>query len=729
MSEAAPDRSPHAVPAPSATRERRRRFATHSTRLPSGDEQRAALVRAQRISRTGSWEFDHRTEQMTVSDQLLDMLGIERQALAFGGHVLANGVHDDDRDDVVAAMQQLIDTGEPVNIRYRGQRGADGSQAWYTARGEAERDGHGRLVRTTCIVADISELVHAEQELRAATSFQQAVIATTPDAIHLIDLRTGSYVRANRSGTPLIGYTAASAAVMAGEDLEELLPIGDWADLGSALTAARSLADGDVVQVQHRVHEPDGSVTWLSRRISVFARDADATPAQLLVVSRDVTELVEVEQLLEHAATHDELTGLPNRRYVQDRLKGFLTGSGSSAAAVLLVDLDGFKQVNDGHGHAMGDQVLIAVAARLTDATRASDTVARLGGDEFMVVLWTDEPGAAASLAVSVAKRIEAALQHPIVSGGRECSVTASIGISVVGQDTPPESALAEADAAMYAVKRHGANGHAVFDSALAEQARTDEIVERNLRRALRTGVVGVHYQPIVIPGTGLVSSVEALVRLTDDDGRLLDASSVIAVAERTGLVTDLDDLVLRQACEQVRRWRGEANYADLRLTINRSAQDIMRAGFPERVRSALEATALPPTALTLEITETVLLEAAQDAMAGIRRIYEDGVRLAIDDFGTGYASLSQLTMLPISTIKIDRSFTSNILDDRTCRALVRATIGIAEDLGLDCVVEGVETEELLASLPKYRKLLVQGYLYGRPRPAADGLGVSVARW
>jgi diguanylate cyclase (GGDEF)-like protein/PAS domain S-box-containing protein len=728
MTEPAPGRSPHA-PFPVPPAQRRRLFTPQSTRPASGDEHRAALVRAQRISRTGSWEFDYRANQVTVSDQLLELLGIERSSLAFGGHVLANGVHEEDRAFVVAAMQRLIDTGEPVNIRYRTKRGTAGSQAWFTARGEAERDERGALVRVTCIVADISELVHAEQELRAATAFHQAVIETTPDAIHLIDIASGAYTRANRSGSPLIGYTAASVAVMSGVDLEELLPIGDWAELCSTLTSARSLDDGDVAQVKHRVHEPDGAVTWLSRRISVFARHPDGTAAQLLVVSRDITEVVEVEQLLEYAATHDELTGLPNRRYVQDRLNAFLTGTGTSAAAVLLVDLDGFKRVNDGHGHAMGDQVLIAVAGRLTEATRASDTVARLGGDEFMVVLWTDNATTAASLAVSVATRVEAALQEPIVSGGRECAVTASIGISIVGQDTPPESARAEADAAMYAVKRHGANGHAVFDATLAEQARTDEIVERSLRRALREGVVGVYYQPIVVPATGLVRSVEALVRLADDGGTLLDAASVIAVAERTGLVTDLDNLVLRQACEQVARWRNEANYADLRLTINRSAQDIVRAGFTDRIRSALAATALPATALTLEITETVLLEAAEEAMVGIRRIYEDGVRLAIDDFGTGYASLSQLTLLPISAIKIDRSFTSNMLDDRTCRALVRATVGIAEDLGLDCVVEGVETEELLAALPKYRKLLIQGYLYGRPRPAADGLGVSAARW
>jgi diguanylate cyclase (GGDEF)-like protein/PAS domain S-box-containing protein len=728
MTEAAPSRSGHAVVLPRASG-RKRLFTPQSTRPSSSDEQHAALVRAQRISRTGSWEFDYRTSQVTVSDQLLELVGIDRDALAFGGHVLANGVHDDDRAFVIASMRGLIDTGEPINIRYRTARSTDGAPAWFTARGEAEHDALGNLVRVTCIVADISELVHAEQELSAATAFHQAVIATTPDAIHLIDIASGTYMRANRSGEPITGYTAASVAVMSGENLEELLPVGDWAQLCSTLSAAGSLADGDVVQVRHRVYEPDGAVTWLSRHISVFARCPDGTPTQLLVVSRDVTDVVEVEQLLEHAATHDELTALPNRRYVQDRLNAFLTGTGTAAAAVLIVDLDGFKQINDAHGHAMGDQVLIAVARRLAAATRAGDTVARLGGDEFMVVLWTEDAAAAASLAGSLASRVEAALREPIVSLGRECSVTASIGISIVGQDTAPESALAEADAAMYSVKRHGANGHAVFDAALAEQTRTDEIVERSLHRALREGVVGVHYQPIVAPGTGLVRSVEALVRLADDDGRPLNAASVIAVAERIGLITELDDLVLRQACEQVRRWRTEANYADLRLSINRSAQDILRAGFPDRIRSALDASNLPATALTLEITETVLLEVTAETMLGIRRIYEDGVRLAIDDFGTGYASLSQLTMLPISAIKIDRSFTSNMLDDRTCRALVRATVGIAEDLGLDCVVEGVESEELLAALPRYRKLLIQGYLYGRPRPATDGLGVNAARW
>ena len=730
MSEAARDAVPprHIVALPAVASVRRRQV-TQSSRPVTIEADRNALARAQRISRTGSWEFDHRTGQLIVTDELLEICGTTREAIAFGGRVLVNSVVEDDREVAELAMHDLVDNGTSVDLRYRGVRPDDGKIVWFAARGRAERDETGAIVRATCVITDIDELVQAEQELRAADSFQQAVIATTPDAIHIYDIAAGAFVRANRSGTPLIGFTERSIAVLGGTDLDDVVPIEDWAELTATIAAAAELADGEVANIQHRVHEPDGGITWLSRGMSVFARDLDGRATHLLVVSRDVSQVVEMKQLLEHAATHDELTGLPNRRHVQDQLDAFLTGEGTGAAAVLIVDLDGFKRINDGHGHAMGDAVLREVARRLTDATRPTDSVARLGGDEFVVALWTDSPEVASALSVSVAARIEAALAEPVVSLGRECWVTASVGISVVGQDAASESALAEADAAMYSVKKHGANGFAVYDSAFAARARHHEWVERNLRRAMRENTVGVHYQPIVAPGSGLIGAVEALVRISDEDGKPIDAAAVVEVAESAGLISELDDRVLRQASEQVAAWRTEPLFRDLRLTINRSAQDLLRPGFHDRIVEALAATGLPAAALTLEITETVLLDADDDAMVDVRKLYGHGVRLALDDFGTGYASLSQLTKLPISAIKIDRSFTSNMLHDRTCRALVRATVSIAEDLHMECIVEGVETEEHLAALPRYDRLLIQGYLYGRPRPAHEGLGINVARW
>lgn len=729
MSEAARDGGArHIVSLPGGA-SAHRRVAMQSVRPAAVQADRDALVRAQRISRTGSWEFDHRTKQLLVSDELLDMCGMTRDSIAFGGRALIKGVADVDRDVVQAAMEDLVRSGTPVDLRYRSVRPDNGDVAWFAARGYAERDETGAMVRATCVITDIDELVRTEQELRAADTFQQAVIATTPDAIHIYDIATGAFARANRSGTPLIGFTARSVSVLGGTDLDAVVPIEDWAELTAALAAAAELADGEVAHVQHRVHEPDGSLTWLSRRMSVFARDPDGTATQLLVVSRDVSHVVEMRQQLQHAATHDELTGLPNRRQMQDLLDAFLASVGAGAAAVLVVDLDGFKRINDGQGHAMGDAVLAEVARRLTSATRPADTVARLGGDEFVVVLWADSHDTASNLSVMVAGRIQDALAQPIVSQGRECWVTASIGISIVGKDAASESALAEADAAMYSVKKHGANGFAVYDCTFAERVRQHDWIERNLRRALRDDSIDVHYQPIVAPESGLLSAVEALVRVSDENGNPIDAGAVIAVAEISGLISELDDRVLRRASEQVATWRSTALYRDLRLTINRSAQDLLRSGFYDRIVAALATTALPASALTLEITETVLLDADVDTMGDVRKLYEHGVRLALDDFGTGYASLSQLTKLPISAIKIDRSFTTNMLHDRTCRALVRATVGIAEDLRMECIVEGVETEEHLAALPRYDRLLIQGFLYGRPRPGHEGLGVNLARW
>jgi EAL domain-containing protein (putative c-di-GMP-specific phosphodiesterase class I) len=272
----------------------------------------------------------------------------------------------------------------------------------------------------------------------------------------------------------------------------------------------------------------------------------------------------------------------------------------------------------------------------------------------------------------------------------------------------------------MYHVKSHGANGHRAFDPSLRRDTAHHDHTERQIRRALADGTLEVHYQPIVNPVTRLVHGVEALLRIPDANGMHLNTAEVIAVAEKTGLVSAIDDRVLEIASAQVASWHRDATLGPLMLTLNRSVRDITKPGFYDRIKHVRALSGLSPQALTLEITETVLLDADRAALTDLYDLHAQGINIAIDDFGTGYASLSYLTTLPISCIKIDRSFTDGLPADPTCATLVRATVGIAEDLGIDCVVEGVETPAQLASLPHYERLLVQGYLFGRPQPASQ---------
>lgn len=701
---------------------------------PAADEECRQLRQAQQISRVGSWRYELSGPTLTVSDALLNLYGLARAG--FGGRyeALDRRVHPDDRQPLLAAVYRLRRSGQPMVARYRVIHPGTGRQRWFDARGIAEYDSAGNVTHLAGTVADVTELVQAEMDVRRAHtelsqahSHQQAVIAATPDAIHIYDVAGQILTRANRSGKALIGFTDEAASVIGGGGGARLLPADDCDEVERALRAARTLADGDVVSVRHRVSQRDGQTRWLSRRMTPFARDEQGAVTQILVISRDVTDVVVIEQRLEHAALHDELTGLPNRRLIRDRIEQCLRAATRGGhVAVLSCDLDGFKRINDSRGHSVGDDVLIQTAARLVAATRPADTVARLGGDEFVVLLDIPQQLNPMVVAETVSLRIAAALAEPITLGGYQHTVTASIGISLAPDATDASTAdslLRDADAAMYHVKSRGSNGHAFFHTSQRPDTAGRDLLEREIRRALAEDDLAVHYQPIVDPRTASLHGVEALLRIrASETGRFLNTAQVISVAEQTGLIAELDERVLRIACAQAALWRSEPSHAELTLKLNRSAKDITRPGFYERITDALVSTGLAAQALTIEITETVLLDANEENLATLRRLRAHGVGLAIDDFGTGYASLRYLAELPINCIKVDRSFTSRLPHDRTSMTLVRATIGLAEQLGIDCIVEGVETTRQLAALPDYDRLLIQGYLYARPQPASEPL-------
>ena len=491
------------------------------------DEELRRLHLAQRISRVGSWNYELGAPALTVSDVLLELYGLERSAFSGKYEVLDQCVHPDDRASVVEATQRLTQTGEAMTIRYPIIRANDGALRWLDARGVVERDADGAVTQMAGTVADVTELVEAEinayeahAELSKSLSHQQAVIAATPDAIHLYDVATKHLSRANRSGKPLIGFTPEVVQVLGGHDLYELMPDQDVLDLERAFGQANDLPDGEVVSLRHRVRHYDGEIRWVSRRLTPFARDEADVVTSILVVSRDVTDVVAVEERLQRAALHDELTGLPNRRLLHDRLEHALRRIARGGhIAVLICDLDGFKRINDNYGHSVGDAVLNLAAERLITATRAEDTVARIGGDEFAIILDIPEHQEPLVLAETIGARIASLIAEPIQAGGLDHTLSVSIGIRIADDTATADTLLSDADAAMYHIKAHGGNGHRFFELAHRPDTATHGRLERAIRRALTDDAVEVFYQPIVNPVTNAIYGIEALLRLRDNAG------------------------------------------------------------------------------------------------------------------------------------------------------------------------------------------------------------------
>ena len=426
------------------------------------------------------------------------------------------------------------------------------------------------------------------------------------------------------------------------------------------------------------------------------------------------------ERLIDAALT-DPLTGLPNRRLFTDRVEHALARRERSAArvAVLFLDLDRFKLVNDGLGHAAGDAALQGVGARLRASLRSSDTVARLGGDEFGVLL--EEVGSADE-AVRTAQRILTGLAEPLEISGRAVSLRGSIGLALDRSDNPvgADEMLRDADTAMYRAKANGRGRVAVFEeSMLAHQLARLEL-DNELRDAIDLDQLVLHYQPIVDLETGRVVEVEALVRWQHPTRGLLGPDDFIDLSEETGHIVRIGAWVVRQACHQAREWQlARRSGRSVRLSVNASAREMVESTFEDNVLAALADTGLPPASLTLEITESMLLADETAAIATLRRLRARGVRIVIDDFGTGYSALSYLNQLPVDGLKIDRSFVHGLGIEREKTAIVRATIAFARGLGLFVTAEGVETAAQLRQLMALHCNLGQGFWFARPIDAA----------
>jgi diguanylate cyclase (GGDEF)-like protein len=434
-----------------------------------------------------------------------------------------------------------------------------------------------------------------------------------------------------------------------------------------------------------------------------------------LLVVRGWSDLLEWRRRSASPTAHDALTGLPNRTLLYDRLCRALAAGrrDSSRLAVLFLDLDGFKRVNDTYGHEAGDELLVAVARRIAEVVRGEDLLARVGGDEFVVVC---EGVASATDAESIAERLALALGAPLfLSGDRAFSVRASIGIALADYQATPESLLRDADAAMYRAKADGRGRHVTFDPVMRADVQLKVAMESRLRQALERGEFTLHYQPVFSLAGRRLAGFEALLRWNSDVGRVSPAEFVPRL-EETGLIVPVGAWVLEEACAQAVRWQGRTP-EPLTMAVNVSTCQLAQPDYAESVTRILARTGIPPSQVCLEITEAALMDDVVSAWSTLRRLKGLGVQLAIDDFGTGYSSLSYLKSFALDVLKVDQSFVRGLGQSVEDTAIVGAVVTLADALGLDVVAEGVETPDQLAALEAMGCGYVQGYYFARPEP------------
>ncbi|HYO31263.1 MAG TPA: EAL domain-containing protein [Nocardioidaceae bacterium] len=473
----------------------------------------------------------------------------------------------------------------------------------------------------------------------------------------------------------------------------------------------------------------------------LLTAEADATPVRLAASSLEVngvtvtcitvTDLTverRAEKLLAHSAQHDALTGLTNRSLLTDRIQHALDrrASGNDVLALLFCDIDGFKNVNDAYGHAVGDETLCTVARRLTETVRPEDTVARIGGDEFVILC---EGLVDLTDAALVASRVRAAVSEPFWSGSAQLDVTLSIGIAVasVNEKANPDTLLRDADEAMYKAKRQGPNVIEMFDEPLRLVASSRLQLLSDLRHAAIGEELRLFYQPVLGLDTQTVIGAEALIRWEHPVRGWVQPDDFIPFAERSGLIVGIGDWVMREACRQAARWAPGDGTFPLHMAVNVSGRQLAQgAGLLQSVRSALDEFAVDPTALVIEVTESALMDDAEAALLVLNQLKSLGVRIAIDDFGTGYSSLVYLKRFPVDQLKVDRSFVAGLGQSHDDASIVQSVINLAHAFGITAVAEGIETQEHLDILRDLGCSYGQGYLWS---PAVPATKFDTRRW
>jgi len=618
-----------------------------------------------------------------------------KTAAAMLGDGWLSVLHPDDVQHTVDLWTGALRTGESYEIEFRLRR-ADGAFRPHVGRAFPLRDEDGAIVRWFGTNADVAD----ERAVRRLA----AIVESSDDAIVGQSL-DGAVTDWNSAAERLFGRVADDVL---GRPLSSLFPRSRRAEVEAVVMR---VAHGGRIEALDTIGlTTDGRQVDLSLSISPI-RDGDERIAGVSVIARDITERKQMEAELAHQALHDRLTGLPNRALLMDRLRRALGRSAREATklAVLFVDLDHFKLINDSLGHSAGDELLEKVGPGLSAVVRAGDTVARFGGDEFVILCeHLSEPHEALRLA----ERIVDALGAPFDVVGRQRFVSASVGIALPTFGDDPDKVISDADAAMYRAKDRGRGRYELFDESLRESAMRRLELEAKLRRALEAGELSLAYQPLVELSDGRTCGYEALLRWDPVGGDPVSPVDFIPIAERSGLIVPIGLWVLAEACRTAAAWPGQQQ-----LAVNVAARQLAERSFVDDVRGVLERTGLAPERLALELTESALME-HERTIDVLDALNEAGVSLVLDDFGTGYSSLSYLKRFPLQAVKIDRSFVAELGHEHSDTVIVEAVLRIADALGMDVVAEGVETAEQADQLRALGCRRAQGYHFGRPGAA-----------
>jgi diguanylate cyclase (GGDEF)-like protein/PAS domain S-box-containing protein len=624
--------------------------------------------------------------------------------------------------EIVGLLEQ-IRAGERVENLETERRRRDGSVVPVSLTVSPIRDNAGRVVGASAIARDITERRKAEEALRRSEERVSGLLQSAPDAIVVID-EGGRITLVNEQAEKMFGYDADE---LRAQQVEVLLP--------------KALREVHVLHRRSYMADMRTRPMGVGLDLLAVRKDGSEFPVEIGLSSMqvpegvlitciisDITERKRAEEQVSFLAYHDKLTGLPNRAMLEEFLDLAMARSRrqETAVAVLFLDLDNFKLVNDSLGHAAGDELLRETAARLREAARETDVVARQGGDEFLFLLadldrsggdWSEPVGTAEA----VADRIHLALRQPFVIGDAELYLSASIGVSVFPRDAGDgASLLRNADLAMYASKRVGPGGSVTYSSD-ERDPRSQLSLATGLRKAAETGSWALQYQPLVDLRSGGVTGVEALVRWKAQGRGLVYPKDFLPAAEDMGLTGAIGEWVLEEMCRQSRAW-SEAGLP-LDVSMNLSPRQLQQPDLAGRILSRVEQWGVDPRTVIVELTESTAMMDLRRTERVLWALREGGVRVAIDDFGTGYSSLSRLTHLPVEILKIDRSFVRYVLDDSNARTVVVAMIRLAHALGMDALAEGVETEEQWRFLTEQGCPLGQGFLFSRPLDAEELTG------
>ncbi len=571
-------------------------------------------------------------------------------------------------------------------------------------------DDNGSLLGAVMVFRDITERRRMETLLRDSEErFHSAFdLASIGMALLAVD---GGFLQVNKSLTDIFGYSKAELL----QSNFQILTHADSNDSALSLHLRQLLADElPSFQIEMECyHKIVGKIVWTLLSASLV-RNTDGDPQYFIIQIQDITNRKFAEQQLIYLANHDPLTGLLNREHFHSRLTQALAAvqRHDTQLALMFLDLDRFKLINDTLGHRLGDLLLQAVSDRLRGAVRAQDILARLGGDEFIILL-SDITNS--NDAARVAEKTIQLLMQPYTLEGNDIVVTASIGISVYPDDgKDSHSLLMNADAAMYLAKERGKNNFQFYTLEMTERSLERMTIERGLRQALVRNELRLHYQPQVALASGMATSVEALVRWQHPEWGLVYPDRFIEVAEETGLIVPIGAWVLRTACKQAKAWHDNDGPFST-VAVNLSSRQFLENNLYQTVKQTLAETGLNPRALELEITESAIMQNPENTLQVLRQLRELGVKLSIDDFGTGYSSLTYLRRFPVQSVKIDQSFVAEIASDEGSRTLVSAIIALTHGLKLQVVAEGVETEEQLSFLSRQQCDSLQGYIFSQP--------------